>query len=80
MNKITQEIMMMSIILIISFFLFSQFDVLEKIVDFSEKNEEYEIDEIMSTFIVFVILLLIFSFRRWGELVIKTKDLQNALN
>lgn len=69
-NRISQiklELVIICFILILSFFFFSKYDVLEKIVVFSSKYEKYEIDEIISTLIIFSICMVWFSFRRWRE-------------
>ncbi|MDA3835203.1 MAG: hypothetical protein PF495_17600 [Spirochaetales bacterium] len=80
MNKKIQEITIMITILVIAFFVFGYFDLLEIIVEWSSHHENYEIDEIFSTSIVLVVLLLIFSVRRWLEMLEEAKELQNALN
>jgi hypothetical protein len=66
-NKLPKDIVIIFVILIISFSTFSYFDVLEKIVEFSSQYEAYEIDEIISTMIVFTACMLIFSIRRLKE-------------
>lgn len=74
-------------ITLLSYFIFSLFDVMEKIVELSSKYEQYEIDEIISTTIVLAFLLIWFSIRRWKDsetygLIIKKKneELQKALD
>lgn len=66
-SHIKLELVIISIILILSFFFFSKYDVLEKIVVFSSEYEKYEIDELISTLIVLSICMVWFSFRRWRE-------------
>lgn len=66
-SQIKLELVVISFILIFSFLLFSIYDVLEKVVEFSSTYEKYEIDEIISTLIVFAICMAWFSFRRWRE-------------
>ncbi len=61
------DIAIIAIISIVSYLLFGIFDVLEKIVEFSSQYERYEIDEILSTFIVLAFCLVWFSTRRWRE-------------
>ena len=61
------EIMIIAVISLFSYYLFSRFDILEKIVAFSAKYESYEVDEIVSTIIVLVFCLAWFSIRRWHE-------------
>lgn len=80
MNKIRQEMTVSIAILIFSYALFSYFDALERFVEWSNQHEQYEIDEILSTSIVFVFLLLVFSFRRWREIGKKNNELQDALS
>jgi len=67
LRKLYLELIIISIILLFSFLIFSKYDVLEKIVGLSSKYEKYEIDEIISTLIVFAICMAWFSFRRWRE-------------
>ena len=66
-SQINLELVIIIIILILSFLMFSKYDVLEKAVEISSKFEKYEIDEIISTLIVFAICMAWFSFRRWRE-------------
>jgi len=79
-NTIKLEIAIGSIVLVISFLIFAYFDVLEALVEWSKNYERYEIDEILSTLFVLVILLLIFSIRRWRESIYLSNKLQQALN
>jgi hypothetical protein len=55
------------------FIISSYFDILEQIVEFSIRYEEWEIDEIIVTFIFLVFALMFFSFRR-------LRDVNNAKN
>lgn len=70
----------MLILSIIAYLLARRFDALEHLVDWSRQHENYEIDEIISTAIILVFMLLIFSIRRWRESTQKGQDLQKALN
>jgi hypothetical protein len=79
-TKTGKEIVLMMTILIISYFLFRYFDILERIVEWSKKHEEYEVDELLSTSIVLVVLLLIFAIRRWVEVLRTAKKLQDTLD
>ena len=86
-TKITVDIIIVTLVTLLSYFMFSLFDVMEKIVEISSKYEQYEIDEIISTFIVLAFLMVWFSFRRWKDsislgFVIKKKneELQKALD
>jgi hypothetical protein len=85
-NK-TFELAIIALILILSFLLFSQFDVLEKIVQLLAEYEHYEADGIISTLIVLSFCMTWFSYRRWPETlqtltIIKEKnnEIQNALD
>ncbi|MFT5697746.1 MAG: hypothetical protein ACI8ZB_000600 [Desulforhopalus sp.] len=78
--NIKNELFIGAMVLLISFFLFGEFDVLEKLVAWSNLHEQYEIDEIISTSFVLILLLFIFSMRRHHETVRKTKNLQKALD
>jgi len=79
MKKISIEIFVIVLILISSYFLFGKIDLLEKIVEFSERYEKYEIDEIVSTAVMLAACLLFFSFRRWIETtkLLKAIEVQN---
>lgn len=63
------ELSTIGLTVILSFLLFGKYDVLEKIVALSSRYEKYEIDEIVSSLIVFAICMVWFSFRRWRETV-----------
>jgi len=60
----TTDLIIVVVITIGSFFVFGQYDVLEKIVQFSYEYEKYEIDELVSSAIVFSICMLVFSFKQ----------------
>ena len=77
--KTNIDLSLIAVITVASFFLFSKFDLLEKIVEFSAKYEDYEIDEIFSTLIVLSVCLVWFSCRRWKESIANIKKLQVAL-
>ena len=78
-SRVTVDLAIIVVILILSFLIFSKFDVLEKIVEISAQYEEYEVDEILSTLIVFSACLVWFSVRRWREAITSNKELQDAL-
>jgi len=79
-NKVVWELIFGSIILIISFFISGYFDIFENIVEFATRYEEYEIDEIITTSFITVILLFFFSLKRWQETVQKTTELEKAID
>ena len=86
-KQITIDLLVILIILAIAFIVFGKIDVLEKIVELSRAYEDYEIDEIVSTAMIFVVLMLVFSARRMFDLK-KSKmliqerntEIENALN
>ena len=80
MINIKQEHAIGGVVLLLSYMLFGYYDVLERIVSFSNQHEAYEIDELISSSIVLVLLLFIFSLRRYFESLKKTKELQKALD
>lgn len=91
MNKMNRrvkfDILIISVILVASFCFFCKVDALESIVEFSSQHEEYEVDELLSTLIVFSFCITLFSIRRYQEsrvakksLIQKNNELQNALN
>lgn len=85
-DKVLKDLILITALLVLSFFLFSRFDLLESIVDFSQRHEEYEIDELLSTLITLSLCMLVFSWRRLKEsdrarrdVELKNRDLQLAL-
>ncbi len=66
-DKILRDLTIITGVLVIAFLLFSKFDVLEVLVDFTQAHEEYELDELISTLIVFALCMLVFSWRRLKE-------------
>jgi preprotein translocase subunit YajC len=80
MNNKLYEVAFGLTILICSYFIFARFDLLETIVEWSQQHEQYEVDELFSTSIILVVLLFIFSIKRWRETLQKTRELQNALD
>ncbi len=79
-TRIKRELIIGAIVFLFCFFVFGQYDVLEKITEWSSQHEEYEVDELISTSIVLVLLSLVFAVRRYRESVQKTKELQRALD
>jgi hypothetical protein len=86
-NQSTIDLFIIAAILPVSFVFFGRFDILEKIVELSSKYENYEIDELVSTIIVLVFCLGVFSIRKWREMVQskkivlqKNKKLEDAIN
>ena len=67
-DKVLKDLILITSLLVISFFLFSSFDVLESIVKFSQQHEEYEVDELLSTLVIFSLCMLVFSWRRIKEI------------
>lgn len=81
------ETVVMAAILLVCFLLFGRFDVFEKIVAWSRQYEDYEMDEILTTSMVLVFLMMIFAVRRWREtklrervIDLKNRDLQKAMD
>jgi len=66
-DQIKNELVAISAITVVSFLTFTQLDVLELVVSYSEKYEYYEIDELISTSFVLTLCLTVFSIRRWRE-------------
>jgi len=85
-DKILKELIIITGVLISAFLLFSTYDVLEAIVAFSQRHEKYEIDEILSTLVVFAFCMILFSWRRIKDAEtsrmhaeLKNNELQQAL-
>ena len=57
------------------YFVSGQYDFLERIVSISHAHEKWELDEIVSVAIFLMFALAIFSMRRWSEILISKKDL-----
>jgi ABC-type nickel/cobalt efflux system permease component RcnA len=83
---LNNDALTLALISIISFLLFSKFDILEKVVEFSKRYEHYEIDEIISTSLVLVFALLWITIknnkkvlRLNTELEKKSKKLEDAI-
>ncbi len=72
-EKYKQEIIIIFIVSILSFCFFSKYDVLEKTVKLSSEYENFEIDEIMSSAIVTLFCITLFSLRR-------VRDLKTAIH
>lgn len=69
---------------ILLFYWFAEIDLLERLVDFAEAHEEWEIDEIIPLFFTLAISLAFFSLRRWAEVTelynqVKTLSIQDPL-
>ncbi|EAR60475.1 hypothetical protein MED92_09101 [Oceanospirillum sp. MED92] len=49
------------------FWLFAKIDMLEKLVEFSEDHEDWELDEIIPVFFTMAVSLAYFAYSRWKE-------------
>ncbi len=66
-DKALKDSVIIIAILLVSFFLFGIFDVLEAIVAFANTHENLEIDELLSTAVVFSLCMLWYSWQRLKE-------------
>ena len=62
------ELILMAVLGIATFIVAAKFDILEKVVDFSHRHENFELDELISVTFFLVFALAFFSMRRWKEL------------
>lgn len=75
-NKALWEIYLI-LFICLGIYLFSgKYDIFEKIHDFSMQHEEWEIDELLTVSISFVIFVSIFALRRWKEAMSIRLDLE----
>ena len=86
-DKTLKDLIVISGLLVVAFFLFSSYDVLEAIVDFSSTHEQYEIDELFATLMFLALCMLVFAWRcikdvdSARQLVeLKNQELQKALS
>lgn len=76
------------LVLSIAVYIFAaSYDILERVVEFSRKHENWELDELITVAIFIVFALAFFSVRRWKEirnarnvLFHRHKELQKALS
>lgn len=67
-KKIIVELVIILIGSIVTFMLSAHADILETVIEFTHKHEEWELDEIFITSLFLAIALAIFSIRRWNDL------------
>ena len=68
-TKVLIDLAIIGALAIITYVAAGTYDILEKIVEFSRQYESYEIDEIITVFIVVVFCLCVFSYRQWQEAI-----------
>jgi len=68
-TKVLIDLAIIGALAIITYVVAGTYDILEKIVEFSRQYESYEIDEIITVFIIVVFCLGVFSYRRWQEAI-----------
>ena len=85
-KMLNNDALTLALIAIISFLIFSKFDVLEKAIEFARRYEHYEIDEIISTSLVLMFALFFIvlknkkkALRLNTELEKKSKKLEDAI-
>jgi len=86
-TSIKKDLVIVLSITVASFLIFSQYDVLEMIVIFAMEHEQLEVDELVSSSIVFSACMAIYSYKWWREslhhnsiLTQKYNELERALD
>lgn len=86
-RRTMRELLIISLISLIVFILAAVYDVMERIVEFSRRHEELEIDEFFTMAIVVLLASVAFAHRRWRDariigrtLVERNRDLHLALD
>ena len=86
-SNIKRDLIVVACITLLSYMIFSQFDVLEKVVLYASQHEELELDELISSSIVFSICMGIYAYKWWQESALynqqlkqKNHELQTALD
>lgn len=84
--KTTKERLLLAAIAVVTFFVSSRFDILEKLVNFASRHEAYEIDEVITVCLVLVICQAILlqrrlvALRHGKELLVrKNRELEEAM-
>ncbi len=81
--KIAIEVSFIVLTAVLFFIVAGKYDLLEKIFEFAQSHEEYEIDEILTVSIYLMFCFLIFAFR-WLRIIYrsekKQKELYTSLN
>ena len=85
--RLRLELLILFTLSITAYIVAQNFDLLEKMVEFSWKHENWELDELLTVSFFISIALISFSMRRWKDLkgtydvlLQRSKDLQNALS
>ena len=76
--KIAIEVGFIGLTSLLFFIIAGKYDLLEKIFEFAQKHEEYEIDEIMTVSIYLMFCFLIFAFR-WLRIIYRSEKKQKEL-
>ncbi|MCG8684901.1 MAG: hypothetical protein MI892_08510 [Desulfobacterales bacterium] len=78
-SKSGREIFIIALMALALFLVAGRFDILEALVAFCHKYEEYELDELITTSIFLSFALFVFALRRWHETQV-VNDLLEAKN
>ncbi len=85
-SKMAKELFIILVLSLIVYIISAQYNILERIVEFTNKHENWQLDEIVTTAIFLVFALAVFSLRRWRDVVAsekklaqQNKELQEAL-
>lgn len=76
--KITIEVSFIVLTSVLFFIIAGEYDLIEKIFEFAQKHEEYEIDEILTVSIYLMFCFLIFAFR-WLRIIYRSEKKQKEL-
>jgi len=75
-NKALAESIIILLVCVFTYAVSVEYDVLEAIVAFSAKHENWDVDELLTVGIVLSFCLSVFSLRRWKELSVTHKTIQ----
>ena len=79
-SKRVIDLVVILVLAIVVFIVATLFDILERIVAFSQQHENWEIDEIITVSIFLVVALAVFSLRRFRELKSSECELKQRYN
>ncbi len=77
-RRAARDLYLLVALSVLVFIMAGRFDILESIIAFFHRYEEYELDEILTVFVFLSFGSAVFAFRRWGEHHLANKNLERS--
>jgi len=78
--KYSYDLIIITLLSIIIFIISANYDILETVVGFTHKHEGWQLDELITVLLFLVLVLTFYSLKRWRELVVVNREMEQKNN